>query len=64
MTWNQLKKIAKKVPDYKENKDGDMFCVFNDLYFYKNGNIDTINYYVSENRTYQQMKNIIENLFY
>lgn len=63
MTWEELKEFASKSETYRENNNGDMFCVFNDLYFYKRGEIQTYNYYISEHITYEKMKAIIENLF-
>ncbi|MCM1497332.1 MAG: hypothetical protein NC124_02590 [Clostridium sp.] len=62
MTWEELKEFASKEDTYRENNQGDMFCIFNDLYFYKNGAVQTYNYYVSEYRSYDQMKVVIENL--
>lgn len=63
MTWEELKEYAKKYDTYKEDADNRFFNLSNDLFFCYNGKIDTFNYNLANDRTYEQMKTIIDNLF-
>lgn len=63
MTWEELKEFASKNETYKEHPNDNFFMLGRDLYFYKNGAVSTCDYVLAENRTPEQMKAIIENLF-
>lgn len=62
MTWEELKEFAKKYKKCIIHPDGTMFKIKN-LYFGDDGGIETPNYVLAKNRSPEQMKTIIENLY-
>ena len=62
MTWGDLKEFAKQNKLYAPHVTRDDFFV-GVLFFRSNGEIRANGTIIAENRTYEQMKNIIDNLY-
>jgi hypothetical protein len=60
--WEDLIEYIREIIDFEFRiKDG--YFIFNNLIFYKNGNVETMeDYTIAINRSYWQMYNIIKNI--
>ena len=60
--WEDLVEYIRKIIDFEFTIKSENF-IFNDLIFYKNGNVETMeDYTIATNRSYWQMYQILKNL--